>query len=84
MVSWRILDYFVVAGYLVLTAGAAAGPAWIVSYHVLCHFLPYFSSARLTHHLLRLWRTDLSYYATLLEQYDSSSGIQTLSWTLIV
>ena len=36
MVSWRILDYFVVAGYLVLTAGAAAGPVSLVFHAMFC------------------------------------------------
>ena len=36
MVSWRILDYFVVAGYVVLTAGAAAGPVWLVFHAIFC------------------------------------------------
>jgi len=38
MVSWRILDYVVVAGYLVLTAGAAAGPVWLMSHPVFVQF----------------------------------------------
>ncbi len=61
MVSWRILDYFVVAGYLVLTAGAPAGPVWLVSHALLCNFRRALAASDRSITFILLWWTDLSY-----------------------
>ena len=60
MVSWRILDYFVVAGYLVLTAGAAAGHVWFFFQALLCNFRRALAASDRIFTFLFLW-TDLSY-----------------------